>query len=78
MTAAAIYPDLQGQSVFITGGGSGIGAALTERLLRQGARVAFCQRSDATAFCDDMAKATGNRPGSCPATSPICLPCNGC
>lgn len=38
------------------------GAALTEGFLRQGAKVSFCQRSDATAFCDDMAKSTGNRP----------------
>ncbi|MCL1630320.1 SDR family oxidoreductase [Roseibaca sp. V10] len=57
-----IYPDLNGASVFITGGGSGIGAGLTEAFLRQGARVAFVQRSDATAFCDEMAGKTGNRP----------------
>ncbi len=57
-----IYPDLKGASVFITGGGSGIGAALTEGFLRQGARVAFCQRSDATVFCDDMVAKTGLRP----------------
>jgi galactose dehydrogenase len=59
---SAVYPDLAGASVFITGGGSGIGAGLTEAFLRQGARVAFVQRSDAGAFCDDMAGATGNRP----------------
>lgn len=58
----AIYPDLDGQSVFITGGGSGIGAALTEGFLRQGCRVAFVQRSDATPFCDAMEAATGRRP----------------
>jgi NAD(P)-dependent dehydrogenase (short-subunit alcohol dehydrogenase family) len=58
----AIYPDLGGQSVFITGGGSGIGAALTEGFLRQGCKVAFVQRSDATPFCDAMEKATGRRP----------------
>jgi NAD(P)-dependent dehydrogenase (short-subunit alcohol dehydrogenase family) len=59
---AATFPDLSGASVFITGGGSGIGAALTEGFLRQGARVAFVQRSDGTAFADAMAQATGNRP----------------
>ena len=58
----ATYSDLNGASVFITGGGSGIGAALTEGFLRQGAKVAFVQRSDASGFVDEMAKATGNRP----------------
>ena len=62
------FHDLKGQSVFITGGGAGIGAALTEGFLRQGAKVAFCQRSDATAFCDAMEAATGNRP--------LFLPCD--
>ncbi|MBS0563843.1 MAG: SDR family oxidoreductase [Proteobacteria bacterium] len=56
------YPDLEGASVFITGGGSGIGASLTEGFLRQGARVAFVQRSDAGAFCERMEEATGRRP----------------
>jgi NAD(P)-dependent dehydrogenase (short-subunit alcohol dehydrogenase family) len=50
------------KSIFITGGGSGIGASLTEGFLRQGAKVAFVQRSDATAFCDEMEAACGNRP----------------
>jgi len=63
-----IYPDLHGASVFITGGGSGIGAALTEGFLRQGARVAFCQRSDATAFVAQMTAKTG--------TAPLFLPCD--
>lgn len=58
----ATYPDLDGASVFITGGGSGIGAILTEGFLRQGARVAFVQRSDAAGFTEEMARATGNRP----------------
>lgn len=57
-----IFPDLKEASVFITGGGSGIGAALTEGFLRQGARVAFVQRSDATEFCDRMEAETGSRP----------------
>ena len=68
MTVLASFPDLKGRSVFITGGGSGIGAALTEGFLRQGAKVAFCQRSDGTAFCDAMEEATGQRP--------LFLPCD--
>ena len=62
MTQTAQYPDLQGASVFITGGGSGIGASLTEGFLRQGAKVAFVQRSDSTEFCDQMEADTGTRP----------------
>ena len=37
----ASYPSLQGRSVLITGGASGIGAAFVEHFARQGARVAF-------------------------------------
>ena len=62
MSLNATFHDLAGASVFITGGGSGIGASLTEGFLRQGAKVAFVQRSDSTAFCDRMADETGNRP----------------
>ncbi|QBY01578.1 SDR family oxidoreductase [Rhodophyticola sp. CCM32] len=58
----AQFPDLKGASVFITGGGSGIGATLTEGFLRQGARVAFVQRSDASGFATRMEQETGNRP----------------
>ncbi|MGB3408994.1 MAG: SDR family oxidoreductase [Jannaschia sp.] len=57
-----IFSDLSGASVFITGGGSGIGAALTEGFLRQGAQVAFIGRSDATGFVADMETATGRTP----------------
>src|SRR5687768_11133876 len=38
---SAVYPSLRGRGVFITGGGSGIGACLVEGFCRQGARVAF-------------------------------------
>lgn len=62
MTQAATFHDLAGASVFITGGGSGIGAALTDGFLAQGASVAFVQRSDATPFCDDMEAKHGRRP----------------
>ena len=64
----ANYPDLKGRSVFITGGGSGIGAALTSGFLAQGARVAFVQRSAASEFCDDMEHQHDNRP--------LYLPCD--
>lgn len=35
------YPSLKGRTVFITGGGSGIGAAFVEAFVAQGSRVAF-------------------------------------
>lgn len=56
------YPDLAGKSVFITGGGSGIGAALTEGFIAQGARVAFVDIADATDFCDQLEARYANRP----------------
>ena len=52
----ASFPDLDGASVFVTGGGSGIGAALTEGFVAQGARVAFVQRSDAAEFAADLGR----------------------
>ncbi|SMR70889.1 NAD(P)-dependent dehydrogenase, short-chain alcohol dehydrogenase family [Aliiroseovarius halocynthiae] len=58
----ATFHDLKDTSVFITGGGSGIGAALTEGFLRQGAKVGFVGRSDASDFVDQMEAQTGNRP----------------
>ena len=36
------YPSLEQRVVFISGGGSGIGASLVEHFAQQGARVAFC------------------------------------
>ncbi|WP_298822368.1 SDR family oxidoreductase [uncultured Roseibium sp.] len=58
----ATFSDLDGASVFITGGGSGIGAALTDAFMSQGAKVAFVQRSDASDFCDEMERKHGVRP----------------
>lgn len=58
----ATYSDLKDASIYITGGGSGIGASLTDGFLAQGAKVAFIGRSDASEFCDEMEKKHGVRP----------------
>ncbi len=62
MSKTATFHDLADASVFITGGGSGIGASLTEGFLRQGSKVAFVGRSDASEFLDRMEIETGQRP----------------
>lgn len=62
MTGLPTYPDLSGASVFITGGGSGIGLSLTEGFLRQGARVCFVGRSDYGAEVDRLSQQTGIAP----------------
>ncbi|MEO9615635.1 MAG: SDR family oxidoreductase [Nitratireductor sp.] len=60
----AIFPDLRDTAVVITGGGTGIGACLTEGFARQGARVAFLDIAEAEsrALCERLEKDTGNRP----------------
>ena len=62
------FNDLAGKSVFITGGGSGIGAALTEGFVRQGSKVAFIQRSDATSFAEELEEKYGS--------APLYIPCD--
>lgn len=53
------YPSLQGRNVFVTGGGSGIGAAIVRAFAAQGARVAFVDiNSEASdALARDLAAA---------------------
>jgi NAD(P)-dependent dehydrogenase (short-subunit alcohol dehydrogenase family) len=67
MMPSARFPDLEGASVLITGGGSGIGAALTEGFARQGCKVALIDIADAEsrALVNRVEAATGNRPLYC-------------
>ncbi|MER9831009.1 SDR family oxidoreductase [Mesorhizobium sp. M0134] len=64
MMPSARFADLEGASVLITGGGSGIGAALTEGFVRQGANVAFIGIADrpSLALADRLEKELGRRP----------------
>ncbi len=62
MNNYAIFKDLEDTSVFITGGGSGIGASLTEGFLAQGAKVAFVQRSDCDEFLDEVSSKYKHNP----------------
>lgn len=50
------YPSLQNASVFITGGSTGIGAALVEAFAAQGAKVAFVDIDEqgAIELCNEM------------------------
>src|SRR5688572_5619175 len=64
LAGGASYPSLRGRSVFITGGGSGIGGCLTEAFARQGSRVAFVDFADApsNALVEKLDKAGLPRP----------------
>ncbi|MDW4496947.1 SDR family oxidoreductase [Sulfitobacter sp. D35] len=62
MMTNATFHDLNGMSVFITGGASGIGAALTDAFLGQGARVAFVDLADGTEFAAEMEDKHGRAP----------------
>jgi NAD(P)-dependent dehydrogenase (short-subunit alcohol dehydrogenase family) len=45
--AHVTYPELAGRTVFVSGGGSGIGAGFVARFVEQGCRVAFIDIADA-------------------------------
>ena len=58
------FPSLHQRSVFITGGGSGIGAAMVEAFAEQGARVAFIDvaQTASEALAQKIAEAGHERP----------------
>src|SRR5688572_2264997 len=60
----SIFPSLKGRSVFVTGGGSGIGAAIVAAFAEQGARVAFIDvaREASEALAGRLADAGHERP----------------
>ncbi len=64
MMPSARFADLEGASVLITGGGTGIGARLTEGFARQGAKVAFVDIAEAPSqtLCNEIAELTGSKP----------------
>jgi NAD(P)-dependent dehydrogenase (short-subunit alcohol dehydrogenase family) len=47
MPPFASYPSLKGRPVFVSGGGSGIGASIVEHFAEQGAKVAFVDIDEA-------------------------------
>ena len=67
---SAVYPSLEGRTVFITGGGSGIGASLTRAFARQRANVAFVDiaRDASLRLVDDIHRSLG--------VEPLFLPCD--
>ena len=70
MPHPARYSDLEGAAVLITGGGSGIGAALTEGFVAQGASVAFLDIAEAPS------EALRDRLGSSYSSKPLFIRCD--
>jgi NAD(P)-dependent dehydrogenase (short-subunit alcohol dehydrogenase family) len=58
------YPSLKGRSVFVTGGGSGIGASIVKAFALQGAKVAFVDiaQEASRALLADIAKSDAPAP----------------
>ena len=64
MTATAIYPSLKDRVVFVSGGGSGIGASIVEHFCQQGAKVGFVDIDEkaSAALVEQVAAAGHPRP----------------
>lgn len=64
MNTTAIYPSLRDRVVFVSGGGSGIGASLVGHFAHQGARVGFVDIADESSrtLCDDLERQGLPRP----------------
>jgi NAD(P)-dependent dehydrogenase (short-subunit alcohol dehydrogenase family) len=64
--AHAVYPSLAGRAVFVTGGGSGIGASIVEAFARQKCKVAFVD-------VDERHPQSSSAPlaGRCPTFEPV-------
>ncbi len=60
----ATYPSLRGQRVFITGGGTGIGAAMVEAFAQQGSQVPFVDvaQAESAALAERLAQAGYPKP----------------
>jgi NAD(P)-dependent dehydrogenase (short-subunit alcohol dehydrogenase family) len=61
---SARYPSLEGKHVFVTGGGSGIGASIVSAFAAQGARVSFVDiaEHDSVALCESVARSASVPP----------------
>jgi NAD(P)-dependent dehydrogenase (short-subunit alcohol dehydrogenase family) len=74
MQASARYPSLQGRTVFISGGATGIGASFVEQFAAQGAKVGFVDRDAVAgqALVDRIAA----RPNPLAAPVPLFVACD--